>query len=148
MTATVTAIATAIGQTISANCQTPAGKPIRYLTELRDPVNPPVLLVGISKVEYHAAMGRGNVPHSFDVHLILARASDRAALLAMEAYMSAEGPSSIASAVETKDESLARSLGGVVQDCVCVESGPPAGLNIGTSGAVYLMVPFKVEVIA
>ena len=148
MTATVSEIAQALGEIISANCQTPDGKQLRYLPYLGDAINPPVVLVGIKEVTYHAAMARGNVPHSFDVLLILQRAADRSAWQALEGYMSASGPSSVALAVETQDADGARSLGGVVQDCVCVKSGPPEALKFQGSDAVYVSLPFEVQVIA
>lgn len=148
MTATVGEISQALGSIISANCQTPDGKQLRYLPYLGDTINPPVVLVGIKEVQFHAAMARGNVPHTFDVLLILQRAADRATWQALEGYMSAAGPSSVALAIETQDASGARSLGGVVQDCLCVKAGPPEALKFEGSDAVYVSLPFAVQVIA
>lgn len=144
MPATVTAIAQALGTAITTGVVIPGSTAqIRYAPYLTDSVNPPVLLVAIDTVKYHEAMGGGNVPHSFTLHLILARSSIRTALQSMEAFMSYDGTSSVRCAVEADT-----TLGGVVNNAMIVESGPPAELNIGQGAVSYLSIPFKCEVIA
>jgi hypothetical protein len=143
MTASVSAIAAALGLAVQNGVVTPEGPPMRYLPYLSDTFSPPVVLVSIETVKYHEAMEYGNVPHDFTLELILSRSSDRAALLEMESYMSVAGASSVCLAVE-KDVTL----GGVVQSAIVTDSGPPISLKFGTSDAVYLRIPFKCSVIA
>ena len=144
MPATVTAIAQAIGSAVTGGVVIPGStSQIRYAPYLTDSVNPPVLLVAIDTVTYHGAMGGGNVAHSFTLHLILSRSSIRTSLQAMEAFMSYSGTSSVRCAVEADV-----TLGGVVDNAIITEAGPPGELKIGQSAASYLAIPFKCEVIA
>src|ERR1017187_2820412 len=140
-TPTVPQIAAALGAAVVAGVDTPAGQTMSYMPYLSDTFTPPVVLAAIEEVEYHAAFARGNVPHSFTLFVVLSRVDDRSAIASMEAYMSAVGPSSVCLALEADT-----SLGGVVQDVVVTKSGPPKALTGG--GAVYLALPFTVEVIA
>lgn len=141
---TVSVIAQAIGTAVTNGVSIPGStSQIRYAPYLTDSVNPPVLLVAIDTVKYHEAMGGGNVAHSFILHLILSRSNIRTALRSMEAFMSYNGTSSVMQAVESDP-----TLGGVINSAIVTESGPPAELKIGQSGASYLSIPFKCEVVA
>ena len=93
---------------------------------LPDTFTAPIGLVSIKEVEYHGAFAGGNVTHSFEVLLIVSRASDRAAALAIDGYMSQSGansPYSVCGAIEADP-----TLGGVVSSLIVEKSGPPAGL--------------------
>jgi hypothetical protein len=114
---------------------------LRTAAYLSDSISPPVALVAIQTVEFHGAFQGGDVIHAFDVYLVLARSDDRAALQAMESYMSQAGPNSLRAAIEADP-----TLGGVVSSAFVEKAGPPRNLAIGTGGAVYILVPFTVQV--
>lgn len=109
---------------------------------LKDSFTAPVAMVAIDTVEYHSTFRSGDVAHNFTVHTIVGRADDRAAWDALEEYMSQGGNQrSISGALESD-----QSLGGLVSGVVVSKSGPPEPLAIGSSGAVYITVPFVVTV--
>jgi hypothetical protein len=135
--ADVTVLANALGTALGT-----AG--IRALPYLTDTFSPPVALVAIDQVEYHQAFGapaNGMASFHFLAQVILARSSDRAALTAMEGYLSTSGSTSVLDALEADP-----SLGGVAQALVVTRSRPPAAISI--NGAEYITVPFEVTVYA
>jgi hypothetical protein len=146
-TPSVTQIASAISASVLAYTKA-NGVTLRSLPYLSDQVPTPLLLPAIEKVTYHAAFGNGNVHHEFTLHLIVGRVNVRTSMASLEGFMSYDGPSSIRAALEAPDAVGARSLGGVVQDVVVVESGPPGSLGIGTPPVEYAVCPFSVEVTA
>lgn len=95
----------------------------------------------IEEVEYHGAFAAGDVVHTFTLFVIVGRQSDRAGIAAMEAFMSQAGDTSIRAAIEADP-----TLGGVVSTSWVQKAGPPGSLQIGSSGAVYIHVPFSIEV--
>lgn len=114
---------------------------LRTAPYLADSITPPVALVAIDTVDYHGAFAGGDVTHTFTVYLIVGRASDRAGIAALEAYMSQAGnDQSISGAIEAD-----QTLGGVVSALKVTESGPPSAITIGGT-ATYISCPFKVEV--
>ncbi len=113
---------------------------LRTAPYLSDTISPPVALVAIEEVEFHGAFAGGDVTHRFTVFVIVGRASDRAGLEALEAYMSQAGTLSIRAALEADP-----TLGGVVSSAYVSKSGPPASVAIGGT-ATYISVPFLVEV--
>lgn len=139
-TPTVSQVAAALGAAVSG-VTTPQGQTMRYLPYLSDSFTPPIVLVAIDTVKYHMAMGSSDSRQSYTLHLILPRTDDRSALAQMEAYMSPTGTSSILLAVESST-----SLGGVIQDVIVTDSGPPTAVEINNNP--YIGLPFKVEVIA
>lgn len=145
-TPTISAIAAAIGEAVQAGVQTPQGQQMRYLPYLGDTFTPPIVLVGIDTVKYHLAMAVRDSAQEYVAMLILSRLNDRNAVLQMEAYMSPIGPSSVMEAIEAPDDAGDSTLGGVVQNVLVTEAGPPDGLKIGD--AVYVTVSFKVAVVA
>jgi hypothetical protein len=111
----------------------------------------PCALAEIDKAVYHLAAGMngsGGSTYDFKIIVIVARSDAASAVEAIEGYMSPLGPSSISAAIEAVDGAGQRTLGGVVEDALCKDSGPLAGLSMGTSGAEYITVPFSVQVIA
>ena len=116
---------------------------LRVVPYLADTVTPPVALIAVEQVHYHEAFQGGTVMHTFTVFVIVARASDRAGLETMEAYMSQPGnTSSLTGAMESDP-----TLGGVVSAIVVTQAGPPTNITIGGTAA-YISLPFKVEVYA
>lgn len=131
--ADVTALANAIATTLTAGG-------IRSTAYLADSFSVPCALVGIKESNFHEAFG-GYATFDFTVTLLVARPSDRAGIEAIEAYMSSTGTSSIMAILEADG-----TLGGVADNTIVKKAGPMVGLTIGTSGAVYISVPFDVEV--
>jgi hypothetical protein len=114
---------------------------IRTSPFLPDTFSPPIALVAIKDVTYHEAFGVYPLGmYRFDVYVICARPSDRAGIQAIEAYMSSSGNASIRLALESDP-----TWGGVVDNAIVRTGGPMVGVSIGTSGAVYISVPFVVE---
>lgn len=115
---------------------------LRTLPYLADTISPPVALVDIDDVEYHGAFGGADVVHTFTIFVIVARASDRAGIQLLEAYMSQAGnEQSICGAIEAD-----KSLGGVISTLVVTKSGPVAPVTIPGSDVIYMSVPFTVIV--
>lgn len=135
MSATIGLIASALEMAL----KTISG--LRTTPYLPDTISPPVALVAIEDVTYHGAFGYSDVEHTFTIFLIVGRASDRAGIESMEGFMSNTGTTSVRAALEADP-----TLGGVVSTLVVEKAGPPVSLNIGTSGAVYLSLPFTVLV--
>ncbi|MCU1494806.1 MAG: hypothetical protein JWO62_2570 [Acidimicrobiaceae bacterium] len=135
MTATVQQIAEALNTALEAIVG------LRNAPYLTDSITPPVVLTAIEEVVYHGAFGYSDVEHTFTVFAIVGRASERAGIEAMEAYMSSTGTQSVRAALE-----LDPTLGGVVSSLIVVKSGPPSSLAVGQGGAVYIAVPFTVLV--
>ncbi len=131
----VTALAGALGTALGT-----VG--IRALPYLSDTFSPPVALVGVDTAGYHESFGGANglTAYRFIVYAILARTADRAALSAVESYLSSSGASSIRAALEDGDPSL----GGLAAGTVVVRGGPPAAISI--NGAEYVSCPFEVTV--
>lgn len=128
---------TAIAQALSDALM---GVNIRSLPYLSDTFTPPVALVGIREAAYHNAFGAfAQTTYTFDVLLILARGNDRAALTAMEGYMSNGGSLSIRAALEAD-----QTVGGTGDSCICRHAGPPEAIAI--NGQPYTSCPFEVEV--
>lgn len=80
-------------------------------------VNPPVAFPILNSVEYHGAMGGGNVRMNFDVVVIVGRYVDRVAHSLLDGYVSYSGATSLRAAIEGD-----RTLGGVVQTLVMENS--------------------------
>lgn len=113
---------------------------LRTLPFLADVITPPVALIAWEEVSsYHGAFGYSDVEHTFTVHLIVGRASERAGIEAMEAFASPSGSSSIRAAIEADN-----TLGSVVSTCIVDKSGPPGQLTV--AGLTYLWLPFTVLV--
>lgn len=80
-------------------------------------INPPVAFPILNSVEYHGAMGGGNVRMNFDVVVIVGRYVDRVAHSLLDGYVSYSGATSLRAAIEGD-----RTLGGVVQTLVMENS--------------------------
>ncbi len=133
---TVSALAAALGAKLTA-----AG--IRTLPYLSDTFTPPIALVGIDTIDYHVAFGFKGI-YTFQIWLILARSSDRAAIASMEAYMDVEGSKSVRQLLESDG-----TLGGIAEYVKVTRAGPPQVIQIkpAVGDAIpYVSVLFTVEV--
>lgn len=110
---------------------------------LKDGFSTPSAVIGISEMDYHTTFKGGDVAHEFTVHLIIGRQDDLAATQKIDGYMSqaSSDPSSVQGALEEDP-----TLGNLVAGVVVTKAGPPEALPIGSSGALYISVPFTVVV--
>jgi hypothetical protein len=76
-------------------------------------LNPPVAFPVLNSIEYHGAMGGGNVRMNFDVIVIVGRYVDRVAHSLLDAYLSYSGATSLRAAMEAD-----RTLGGVASTLI------------------------------
>jgi hypothetical protein len=116
---------------------------IRYLPYLPDTFSPPVAVVAIETVDYHASFGASGsgrtVAFTFTVFVIVSRVDDRSGISAMEDFMSSDSPTSVATALEADT-----TYGGLAQTAICRKSGPLTALTVG--GVAYVSVPFVLDV--
>lgn len=110
---------------------------------LKDGFSTPAAAVGISKMAYHSTFAKGDVAHTFTVHLIVGRQSDLGATQKLDAFMAQAGadPNSIQGALEAD-----QTLGGLAAAVFVAEAGPPEALPLGSTEVIYVTVPFTVVV--
>lgn len=136
-----TAMATALQTVTVPN----TSSSLRAHALLPDQVNPPaaVILPGDPAIEYDQVMGDpghgdGADTLHFIVLVLVARASERVAQDALDAYMDPTGTASVKTALEG-------TLGGAAVDCSVVSVGRPAYETYEASE--YLGIRFTVEVL-
>jgi hypothetical protein len=83
---------------------------LRTSTYQPEQLNPPQAFPVLGNVQYHRAMGGGDVQMTFDVVVIVGRYVDRLAHDRLDDYLSYSGASSLRAALEGD-----RTLGGVAQ---------------------------------
>ena len=89
---------------------------LRALAYQPDQLNPPLSFANLDSINYHRTMRTPLTEMQFTVSVIVARATERPAENALDAYTSADGPASVKAAIEAD-----RTLGGIVDDLI-VES--------------------------
>jgi len=104
-----------------------------------DQLNPPQGFPVLTDVEYHRAMGGGDVVMRFDVVVIVGRYVDRLAHDRLDAYLSYSGASSLRAALEGD-----KTLGGTVQT-LNVEGGTSIE-TVAVAEGDYLQVSCSVIV--
>jgi hypothetical protein len=92
----------------------------------------------LQSVDYHGAMGSGNVVQTYSVQIIVGRASERSSEALLDSYLSYTG---VRAALEADP-----TLGGVVQQCI-VESAGSIG-TVDGNDTTYLSIDFRVVVYA
>ena len=100
---------TAIRQGLGKNLATIRG--LRVAETVPDQVNPPVAIVSLQTVDYDGALQGGLTTYSFQVTVVVGRASDRTAQRDLDAFIS-PGVGAIKTAIESD-----RSLDGSAFDC-------------------------------
>ena len=131
MAATVSEITAAMKRALTAV------EGLRISEWIPDQVNPPHATISLDGIDYHRSFAMGAPEHRFTVSVIVGRASERAAQLRLDSYLSATGDYSIRQALED-DQTLA----GVVQSLIVTAA---SGIQIVTiSDVVYLSVDFSV----
>lgn len=111
---------------------------LRTYSRQPDNLNTPFGFPILQSVDYHGAMGSGNVVQTYTVQIIVGRASERSSEALLDSYLSYTG---VRAALEADP-----TLGGVVQQCI-VESAGSIG-TIDGNDTTYLSIDFRVVVYA
>jgi hypothetical protein len=133
MPATISQVATGL----ATNLGTISG--LRTTSFQPDQLNPPLAFPVLNSVNYHRAMGGGDVTMEWTVFVIVGRYVDRTAFATLDGYLSYSGATSIRAAIESD-----KTLGGVCQTLVL-----PSGANISSvssADAEFLQIQFQVTV--
>lgn len=133
MAATVSQVATGLATRLAtiSGLRTSAYQP--------EQLNPPFAFPTLNRIEYHRAMGGGDVVMDWTVNVIVGRYVDRNAFATLDGYLSYSGATSIRAAIEGD-----KTLGGVCQTLVL-----PSGANItslNSADAEFLQIQFSVTV--
>jgi hypothetical protein len=112
---------------------------LRSSANFLDAPRPPIALVLPDRIEYDLNANRGADTFIFTVQVIVVRASDRGAQLALDKFT--VGPDSVKDAVESD-----RTLGGSADTCRVTELRNYGQVTIGD--VVYLGFELEVEVVA
>jgi hypothetical protein len=127
------------------NIRTNLAEQIGQITGLRSSANfldaprPPVALVLPERIEYDLNANRGADTYVFTVQVIVTRANDRAAQVALDQFT--VGHDSVKQAIESD-----RTLGGSADTCRVTELRNYGQVTIGD--VVYLGFELEVEVVA
>jgi len=123
---------------LATNLQTIRG--LRVVETLPDVVNPPMAMLGLSKVEYNQQNQRSMSLYTFQVTVVVGRISERTAQAALDVLV-APGSGSIKYALESD-----RTLGGKAFDVFVPELSAIGALSQG--GIDYYSAEFSVQVYA
>lgn len=104
-----------------------------------DQLNPPIGFAVLETVEYHRAMGGGDVVMRWSVFVIVGRYTDRIAHASLDGYLSYSGATSLRAALEGD-----RTLGGVAQTLIVSDATNISAVSVAESE--FLQVQCTVEV--
>ena len=123
---------------LANNLQTIKG--LRVVETLPDLVNPPMAMIGLTKVAYNQQNQRSMAEYTFQVTVVLGRVSERTAQAALDVLV-APGSGSIKYAIESD-----RTLGGNAYEVFVPELSAYGAVSI--NGIDYLSAEFSVQVFA
>jgi len=123
---------------LAKNLQTIKG--LRVVETLPDLVNPPMAMIGLTKVNYNQQNQRSMAEYTFQVTVVLGRVSERTAQASLDVLV-APGEGSIKYALESD-----RTLGGDAFDVFVPELSAYGAVSI--NGIDYLSAEFSVQVFA
>ena len=123
---------------IAKNLQTVAG--LRVVETLPDVVNPPMAMLGLTKVQYNQQNQRSMSLYTFQVTVVMGRVSERTAQKNMDVLV-APGAGSIKYALESD-----RTLGGKAFDVFVPELSAIGAMSV--NGIDYFSAEFSVQVYA
>lgn len=123
---------------LSKNLQTIKG--LRVVETLPDLVNPPMAMIGLTKVTYNQQNQRSMAEYTFQVTVVLGRVSERTAQREMDVLV-APGEGSVKYALESD-----RTLGGDAYDVFVPELSAIGAVSIG--GIDFYSAEFSVQVFA
>lgn len=125
-------------QGLATNLQTISG--LRVVDTLPDLVNPPMAMIGLTKVAYNQQNQRSMAEYTFQVTVVVGRVSERTAQALLDVLV-APGSGSVKYAIESD-----RSLGGKAFDTFIPELSAYGAVSI--NGIDYLSAEFSVQVFA
>ena len=113
---------------------------LRTFAEIPESIPVPCAIVGIpSEIQFDATLARTNDQATFPVRVMVAKANDRAAQKALDAYLASTGATSVKTAIEAES-----TLGGAANT---VKVDRVSGIGVYTvSGVDYLGAEFSVRV--
>ena len=123
---------------LAKNLQTIKG--LRVVETLPDLVNPPMAMIGLTKVSYNQQNQRSMAEYTFQVTVVLGRVSERTAQQSLDVLV-APGEGSIKYALESD-----RTLGGNAYEVFVPELSAYGAVSI--NGIDYLSAEFSVQVFA
>jgi hypothetical protein len=123
---------------LAKNLQTIKG--LRVVETLPDLVNPPMAMIGLTKVNYNQQNQRSMAEYTFQVTVVLGRVSERTAQASLDVLV-APGQGSIKYALESD-----RTLGGNAYEVFVPELSAYGAVSI--NGIDYLSAEFSVQVFA
>lgn len=123
---------------LATNLQTITG--LRVVETLPDLVNPPMAMIGLTKVNYNQQNQRSMAEYTFQVTVVVGRVSERIAQATLDIYV-APSSGSIKYALESD-----RTLGGNAFDVFVPELNAYGAVSI--NGIDYLSAEFSVQVFA
>lgn len=123
---------------IANNLKTISG--LRVLETLPDVVNPPMAMIGLTKVAYNRQNNQSMSEYTFKVTVIVGRVSERTAQNTLDIWV-APGSGSIKAAVESD-----RTLGGNAYEVFLAELSAYGAITV--NGIDYLSAEFSVQVFA
>jgi hypothetical protein len=115
-------------------------KGLRVVETLPDLVNPPMAMIGLTKVNYNQQNQRSMAEYTFQVTVVLGRVSERTAQASLDVLV-APGEGSIKYALESD-----RTLGGNAYDVYVGELSAYGAVSL--NGIDYLSAEFSVQVFA
>lgn len=115
-------------------------KGLRVVETLPDVVNPPMAMIGLSKVAYNQQNQRSMSLYTFQVTVVVGRVSERTAQKALDVLV-APGAGSIKYAIEVD-----RTLGGKAFDVFVPELSAIGAMSV--NGIDYFSAEFSVQVYA
>jgi hypothetical protein len=125
-------------QGLATNLQTISG--LRVVDTLPDLVNPPMAMIGLTKVSYNQQNQRSMAEYTFQVTVVVGRVSERTAQATLDVLV-APGSGSIKYAIESD-----RTLGGNAYEVFVPELSAYGAVSI--NGIDYLSAEFSVQVFA
>lgn len=125
-------------QGLATNLQTISG--LRVVDTLPDLVNPPMAMIGLTKVNYNQQNQRSMAEYTFQITVVVGRVSERTAQAALDVLV-APGSGSVKYAVESD-----RTLAGKAYDVFIPELTAYGSVSI--NGIDYLSAEFSVQVFA
>ena len=123
---------------LANNLKTISG--LRVLETLPDVVNPPVAMIGLTKVAYNRQNNQSMSEYTFKVTVIVGRVSERTAQNTLDILV-APGTGSVKAAVESD-----RTLGGNAYEVFLGELSAYGAITV--NGIDYLSAEFSVQVFA
>jgi hypothetical protein len=123
---------------LAKNLQTIKG--LRVVETLPDLVNPPMAMIGLTKVSYNQQNQRSMAEYTFQVTVVLGRVSERTAQASLDVLV-APGEGSVKYAIESD-----RTLGGNAYEVFVPELSAYGAVSL--NGIDYLSAEFSVQVFA